>query len=286
MAANWVVLMAVAAVSHAGWNFFLKQSKNKTVFLWSMRLWALVIFLAVGALLHPKEPPSARWLPWGAGSAVLHCLYSLLLIKSYERSDLALAYPIARGTAPLIVVAAGWCLLGERASLLPALGVIPIVAGIFLLYAVPEPGRTSRLLAAIARSPWPILTGVCIAGYTLFDKLAVARVPPVGLNVMQNIGQASVLGAIAFRREGAREVASQWRAHWPKMILSGFLVGLAYVLALVVMTAVPVSRVAPVRESSILCGAILGVAFLKEKLSRERILGAALVFLGVVLAAS
>lgn len=285
MAPNWIVLMAVAAISHAGWNFYLKQSENKTVFLWSLRLWALVIFLPVGLVLQAGHPLDVQWFPWGAASATLHCLYSLLLIKAYERTELAMAYPIARGTAPLIVVIIGWTTLGELMRPATAFGAVLVVTGVLLLYVVPRSGRTGSLLAAMLRSPWPIAVGLCIAGYSILDKLAVGHVPPVALNVMQNIGQVSVLGLVTLRRVGANAIRVQWRRHWPKMAFSGLMVGLAYVLVLVVMKDTPVSRVAPVRESSILFGAILGFVFLKEEFSLRKILGASLIFLGVVAAA-
>ncbi|MGE5551627.1 MAG: EamA family transporter [Bacteroidota bacterium] len=284
MTSNWIVLMAIAAVSHASWNFFLKQSANKIVFLWSLRFWALVIFAVVAAVLRPGLP-AIHWLYWGAGSAALHCLYSLLLVKAYEGSELALAYPIARGTAPLVAVLVGWLFLGEGLRIASTAGALLVVVGIVLLYAAPHHGAGMTPLAAMVASPWPLLVGLGIAGYTIFDKLAVAHVPPVSLNVMQNIGQVSILGLLTFGKVGPVGVIDQWRRYWPRMLLSGFFVGLAYVLVLVVMTTVPVSRVAPVREASILCGAILGHVFLKERLGARGLLGAFLIFCGVVAAA-
>lgn len=281
LAEYWVVLILIAAFAHAAWNLMLKRSKNKRIFLWAQRLWAVIVFLPIAVISPASIPFSWQWIFWGLGSTLLHAIYSLLLVKMYNKSAFSFAYPIARGTGPLLVVIAGWSILGEKISFLQLTGVLSIILGIQLIYAQAGPVFRKTTIKAIMNNPWSLLVGVSTASYTIFDKIAVAHLPALWLSVLENIGQVIVLGVIIWR-ENRAEIPVQWRADWRKMALAGFLVGLAYLLVLQVLTVIPVSYVSPVRESSILISALLGSILLKEKLGLHNLLGAFLIFCGVV----
>ena len=64
-----------------------------------------------------------------------------------------------------------------------------------------------------------------------------------------------------FARGRPRE---QWREHRRAVIGVGALSPLAYILVLFALTRAPISLVAPVRESSVVVGALLGASVLKE----------------------
>lgn len=278
----WVYLVIIASVSHALWNIMMKQSEDKTVFLWSLRIWSAILFLPIGIIFWPSDTQvTYEWIFWGMGSIVLHSIYGIVLSKAYEKSDFSLAYPIARGLGPLIVVAVGIIWLNEPATILSVIGSLLIFAGIYILYSGLHIRTGLQSLRAALQSPYPIIVGVCIASYTLFDKLALSVIPPIPLNIIENIGQVVVLWALQVRTIPG--VAERWKKEWGKMAVAGGLAGLAYILVLIVLTEIPVSFVAPVRESSIVIGSLLGIFILKEKLSFHKMVGAIVLFAGVVL---
>ncbi len=260
----------------------LKQSENKAVFLWSLRIWSVIIFLPVSILFWPQGVTiTYEWIFWGLGSIALHSAYAIILAKAYEKSDFSLAYPISRGLGPLLVVAAGSIWLSEPVTSLSVLGSLFIFVGIYMMYSGVSFSMGVRSLKSILKSPYPFLVGLFIACYTIFDKLAVAVIPPITLNVIENLGQVLVLGSLQVRNIAV--AATQWKTEWVKMAVAGGLAGLSYILVLIVLTEVPVSFVAPVRESSIVIGSLLGVYFLKEKYNLYKIIGSVIIFAGVVM---
>lgn len=113
-----------------------------------------------GALLFLGWPTPAM-LPWLAGAVALHSVYSLVLTRSYTLNDFSVAFPIARGTAPLVAVGASALLFGEIPGLAETAGVIAISAGILSLSAGGRIGRTGLIAALTA--------GVLTAAYTVVD---------------------------------------------------------------------------------------------------------------------
>jgi len=278
----WVYLVMIASVSHSLWNMMMKQSEDKTVFLWSLRIWSAIIFLPFCIILWPAGTQvTSDWIFWGMGSVVLHTIYGMVLSKAYEKSDFSLAYPIARGLGPLIVVAVGILWLNEPATMLSVIGSLLIFAGIYILYSGLRLRAGLHSIRAVLQSPYPILVGVSIASYTLFDKLALSVIPPIPLNIIENIGQVVLLWTLQVRKVPG--VAARWKKEWGRMAAAGGLAGLAYILVLIVLTEIPVSFVAPVRESSIVIGSLLGIFILKEKFSFPKMIGAIVLFAGVVL---
>lgn len=279
----WYILVLLAAFFHAVWNILLKNSENKEIFLWSLEIWSLIIFLPISIYFWPDSEISIKYfLLWGIGSAVIHSIYALLLTKSYEYNDFTVAYPIARGTGPLIVVVIGVVFLKEDVNIIKLIGTLLIVFGVFIMYSGLSLKNGLKTLATVKNNPWPILVGIAIASYTIFDKLAVAFIPPVILYVIETTGQVIVLGKRAYK-QGTKNIFNQWKKYWYKMALAGTIAGMAYILVLIVLTEIPVSYVSPLRESSIVIGSILGLVFLKESFSTNKIIGSLIIFTGVVL---
>jgi len=278
----WYVLVLIAAVLHSIWNFMLKRSENKQIFLWSLLLWSIIIFLPISIYFWPNTISIKHLVFWGVGSAIIHSIYSLFLIKAYEKSDFTVAYPIARGTGSLIVIIIGITILKEDVEIITILGTLLIIFGIYILYSGLNLRNGIKTFNVIKDSPWPVLVGITIASYTIFDKLAVSFIPPIILYVIENIGQAIVLGS-SIHKQGKKTIYEQWRKHWYKMALAGLFAGLAYILVLIVLTEIPVSYVSPIRETSIVIGSVIGFVFLKEKFSIQKLFGSIVIFIGVVL---
>jgi uncharacterized membrane protein len=77
------------------------------------------------------------------------------------------------------------------------------------------------------------------------------------------------------------------RGHWWRAAGVGVLAPLSYILVLRALTlGAPVSVVAPMREMSMMLGALMGMAFLNERVGPPRLLGCAVMIAGVVLLAA
>src|SRR6202165_1895528 len=151
----------------------LKASENPLALATRALTWGTVLSLppvAVAWLLSGRPGlPLAGWLI-ALASACLELIYFITLSTAYQRGELSVVYPIARGTAPLLAGLVGLLLFGERLHLFAGLGVLALLAGI---WAVRRPATAgSALLPAL-------LTGVMIAAYTSLDGIGVRLGRPV-----------------------------------------------------------------------------------------------------------
>jgi drug/metabolite transporter (DMT)-like permease len=275
-----LVLVLSSAVCHAVWNLIAKRIGGGAPFAWLITALSATIYAPVGVAFWIIERPvldAEAWL-FIAGTALLHSGYFILLLRGYRTGDLSVVYPVARGFGPLLAAVGAIVLLGERPTPLALAGVVLVVGGILAMSAAPSGSSRSSAIGV----GWGISTGVVIATYTLWDKHAVdaLAIPVVVYSWAEHAGRVAVLSPFAVRdRQTLREV---WRAHRRGALAVATLSPLAYVLVLTALATSPVSYVAPIRESSILIGVLLGAKLLGERGTVYRAPAAAAIVLGVI----
>ena len=278
LAAFLAVLLA--AFTHASWNLVAKTAARSAHFVWLYSVASLLLWTGpvIWVLIHTHWHPGIQ--PWLAlvATALLHLAYSLALQAGYRAGDLSLVYPIARGTGPLLSFAGAAWFLGERPGLIPVLGVLMVVGGIAL---VADLGRV-RTHSPRAGILWGLLTGACIASYTLNDGWAVKylAISPILVDYSGNLFRAIVLAPRALNRR--TEVRREIREFGRAAVVVGTLGPLGYILVLWAMTIAPISHVAPTRELATLVGAYFGSRLLKEPAGWKRVTGALSIVLGVI----
>jgi drug/metabolite transporter (DMT)-like permease len=231
-------LALAGAVVHAGWNLGVGDSRSPR----STAAMALLMSVTVGlvpAVVWWRVPLAS--VPWIAASSALELAYIALLARAYARSDVRGVYPVARGAAPLLVLAASVA-AGATLTLSQVAGVCAVVAGIGIVYQRQlRAGRGELLL--------PLAISTTIAAYTLVDKIGVRHASPVSYYELVLLGPAAVYGLRTFAGTAApslREAVSG------AAVLSGAGMFVAYVLVLAALQRAPAAPVSAVRESSIL----------------------------------
>ena len=283
MSISALALILVAALFHALWNFQAKKSRNKLAFVWLFQLAGLGIFLP--AFIWWFEPGPLTWSQWWPvlATGVIHAFYFGFLSQAYDRGDLSMVYPIARGTGPCLVAVLAVLLLGERISLQAGLGIGAITVGIGMLH-LPHGRGLSDLKAALGRdgASWALLTGMTSALYSLVDKVGVSYFHPVVYVYLLFLGSWLFMTAgLCVAGHMPRGLAAEWEANRKNILVVGGLCMSAYLMVLFAMARTQVSYVVPLRETGILFSVGLGLIFLKERLSARRCWGAVLVFLGI-----
>ncbi|HZQ12644.1 MAG TPA: EamA family transporter [Pseudolabrys sp.] len=273
------VFLAVlfAAVCHAGWNALIKVGLDPLSTTTLISLGSGVV--ALSSLPFVGMPAPAAWI-WIVASTVIHLFYFAALIETYRTGDLGHVYPIARGAAPLLTAAASFVFVGEHLSALSWSGIVLLAAGVLLLSA-----RGSRDLAAVDRRAvgFALLTALTICAYSVVDGIgARASLNSQGYVMWVFVGIALVLPPYALWRDG-RDVIPAMRRFWLRGFAGGALQVLSYGIALWAMTLAPIAIVASLRETSVLFGAVIAVAVLKEPLRAVRIAAAVLIVCGLVL---
>jgi drug/metabolite transporter (DMT)-like permease len=127
-----------------------------------------------------------------------------------------------------------------------------------------------------------VLTGVAIAGYTLWDKHAVddLALSPLVYYWGTNTANALLLTALVRNRRGSVRLA--WQTSKAAAGGVALLSPLAYVLILFALARAPVSAVAPARELSILIGTLPGTTVLAEGEGARRAVASVAILAGVV----
>ena len=154
-------LVLFAAFLHASWNALLKGGSDR---LWSMTIMGIAISLACALVLAFLPMPLRASWPFLAGSALLHVGYNAFLIRAYRSGEFGSAYPIARGSSPLLVTLGAAAAAGESPSPHGIAGIVLVSGGIISLAfrgrRLPEAG----IFYALG-------TGIFIAAYSVTDGI-------------------------------------------------------------------------------------------------------------------
>jgi drug/metabolite transporter (DMT)-like permease len=269
------VLLAVlfSALMHAAWNLLVKAGRDTRLTTAAVYVCAALI----AGLTLPFVPPPARasW-PYLILATGLELLYGVLLAAAYRVGDLSHAYPLMRGTAPLLVALGSGALIGEHLAPGVWAGVALVSGGIFSMIADARSRGHSPAATRLA-----LLNGLVIASYTTVDGIGVRL---SGQPVTYSLWLALLVGfpwlIWAAKWGGALRPGVLLRLLLPGTVGGVFLVA-AYTLALWAMTRAPVAAVAAVRESSVVFGTALGAFVLRERVTRVRAAAAVAIALGV-----
>lgn len=265
-----------AALLHAAWNALIKGGADKRV-----AMGAVVIGhfpLALVALWYAPLPTPTS-LPYLGAGILLHFAYQLFLLQSYRMGDLTQIYPIARGSAPLIVALVSVVFLGVDLTPVELAGVTVIGAGVLSLALVRRADGLRNGHAAMMA----LATGCFIASYSLVDGLG-ARLAGTSLGFYGWLAIGNAVGMIAYLAitspASLRDIATRGRRVF---LIGGSASFLAYALVTWAFTQAPIALVTALREVSIIFALLIGVFFLKERLDLAKVFATMTTLLGVIL---
>jgi len=288
----WVVgLVAISAVLHLAWNVRLKTAGDplRAATIGMVAATFAIVPMGVGAWLLGAQPALPTWgIVLGLASGVVEAAYFILLAAAYRRGDLSVVYPVARGTAPLLAVAVGVLVFGERLGVAGSIGVVALLIGYLWLQrpwraiAAARSSTGARAAAADSAILFALATGVMIATYTAIDRLGsremdvftYAAILWVTCSIALVAWVTLVAGGGVLRDgpDAARRAA-----------LGGYLTLGAYLCILVALSVAPLSGVAPLRESATVFAAAWGSVRLGEASDRSEVvrrIGASVLIVG------
>ena len=270
MPVSALLLALAAAAVHATWNLLLSGEEDTHAASAVALVFGTAVFAPVAAVTWRFR---ATALPYVAASSALELLYLALLATGYSVAAMSFIYPIARGSAPVLVLIVGVVALGAGVSPLAALGVVVVAVGILLVRGLNTVGRPRDLALALG-------VGACIAGYTLVDKHGITHAAPIAYE------------EVVFALTAVGYVSGVWRVRGgpamraavnPSTLIAGIGFVGAFALALAALRLAPAASVAAVRESSVVMAtAVLAIGG-REQIGAERLAGAIAVVLGIAL---
>ncbi len=270
MSTTSFLLVITAAVLHAAWNAIVKSGTDRLVTTWAIVTMAAVVNVPLVAFAG--LPRREVWWVLGV-TAVIHVAYNLLLVAAYERVDLSVAYPIARGTAPVVTTVAGIALLGDSLTAVGIVGVMLVTAGL----VVAATGRP------LAHTQWAVATGLMIASYTVVDGYGVREngdaVSFIGASF---IVYSIVLGVIVLARRGPGRMLAGLGAEPWRVTFAGAANAGAYLLVMIAARVEPLGLVSGLRETSTLFGLLFASRFLGERVTQRQTVAIAVAAAGAI----
>ena len=269
-------IVLFAAALHAGWNALIKISGD--------RVCVMAFVTLVGSLLSffvlpfVESPHPASW-PLLVLTILLHTGYHFFLPIAYDHGDLGQVYPMARGSAPILVTLAAFLLVGETLEPFALIGVLCLAVGVMTL--------TFDKTTGIAKKPravcFALATGACIASYTLVDGLGARQAGSIlGFAVWLTIGDGLLTFVLAFLWKGGAiwQVA---RSNLAIGLAGGAMQVGAYWIIVWALAVAPMGQVSALRETSVLFAALISTLVLREGFGVWRFVSAVLISLGLML---
>ncbi|BBZ28544.1 membrane protein [Mycolicibacterium madagascariense] len=274
-----LVVVVLAGVLHAGWNVAAHAITDRLAA--QLTIAGAYTLAAAPVAVFAVAPRRGAW-PFIVGSALMHLVYTALLMRSYRLGDFGVAYPVARAVAPVVVTAYSVAVLGEHPAAHQWAGIVLLCSGIAMVAVARPPGagRPSRsaTLAAIA-------TGSCIAAYTVIDAVGVRYSDSVAgyvgwMFLLQGPLILAFLGAVI----PPRRLWDRARPYLRVGLTSGLVSLVAYAAVIWAQARSPeaTGTVAATREIGIVIAAFLGRMLYREPLGHARVVGAIVAFAGIV----
>ncbi len=280
------MFLVLAALLHAGWNLLSKRSEDKLSFLWLSGVAVCVVFLPPFLYVYRYQPPAPDAWGYILLSALFEAIYFILLANAYQRADLSLIYPVARGSAPLFVALFASIMLGERLSVAGIAGIALIVLGIYTInlrsLSLNRHGLLAPLLSMRDRAlQLALLTGVAIATYSVVDKVGIQYASPPVYTYLILLMTTLMLApyVVVVKR---KLIVREWQSNRWSILLVAVMTVLTFSLVLVALSFSKVSYVSAVREVSVVIAALLGTIVLREPFGKAKVAGAALIFAGIM----
>ena len=276
MPLNIFLAVILAAFLHAVWNAMVKNEDNKYLAVTAIVLGHVPVSVLI-ILLTPI--PSVESIPFIILSALLHIGYEWYLLSAYRFGDLTKVYPIARGTAPILITIVSLIFLGVALSNFEILGIIIISLGILSLSLQGAEGIKNRSAVIYA-----LVTGFFIMGYSITDGYG-ARVSNSFLSYM---GWSFILNATIFpiilKINNKSEIITKTFKEGKKIFfIGGTLSYIVYGIVIWGFTQAPIALITALRETSIIFALLIGTFFLKEKFTLLKVIATFIIFFGVAL---
>jgi drug/metabolite transporter (DMT)-like permease len=269
-----VSLILLSAIVHAVVNLLTKRADDK----YAMRL-LIGVFSAVtvAPALAFVPLPQGLALKCLVGTAFVHALYELFLVKSYESAAFSAVYPVARGTGPLFTGLGAVLILRQSILPLQLLGIALICGGVIAI------GISHRATQGAAKGlGFALATGFTIGCYTLIDATGVRATPQPFTYVLWFFVAHGIAISLTAPGIRGRAVVIEARRQWKLGILLGLLSITTYGAAMLAYRFGATAQLAALRETSVLFGTALAMSFLGERMTARRWIAAGVIVIGAV----
>jgi drug/metabolite transporter (DMT)-like permease len=279
-------LIAISGIMHALYNLLIKQSRNKTVFIWWMFFCSTGLFTALLPFLSGPFPrPGSDIMLLAAAGAFCFVLYHLFTGRAYQSGDLSLSYPLTQ-TSMVYVPLWGGMLLNEQLSNIGLCGILVVFMGGYLLQM--RQVSMQELLRPLGSLVEPAVQAALAAGFVyslgaIVDKIGVTSYPPLYFTYLLVVAMLALMTVNILRSRYRSVIISEWRENRRLILTGGPLMMASFISFRYGLALSPMSYAVPVRQSSIVAGVLIGALILGESCGRIRFIASLLILAGICL---
>ena len=275
-------LVLVSIFTHAYWNYLIKRSENKHIFTALSKIAETAIFAIPAVYFLVVTDFKLYFLPLILVASTITSLNYFFLTSAYKYGDLSLVYPVSRSSIIFLPIMA-YFFIGERIDAIGIVAIVLILLGTFVLHLDSFDRRDVRNIGTkISKkgSIYALLAALTVAGYTLWDKVAISKMEPFLYFYLYTLMIACFYNIFTYSKFSKDEIKKEWDENKPRIIQVGFFNGFTYILILTALTMSKATYVGGLRQLSIVVGAFLGYKLLGEHLSRPKIAGILISIIG------
>lgn len=279
-------LIVISTFMHAAWNLLARQRRTEMAFFTRMLTVVIIIgFLpAVISEVLTQSVPAKAWFCL-AGSGFCAGVYLYSLAKAYGASDFTIVYPVARAL-PVLLVALGDVVRGRFLNGPGWVGLVLVAVGCLLTPL--DSFREISLRRYFHHSIlWMLLAAIGTVGYSLLDKVAsevVLAGPATAARYCYIFFFFASVVLLVLRWITNNKPPKDKTIGWKGPVAGAVCFFGAYWL---VLWAYQLSRhasyVVAFRQFSIVIGVVAAFLIYKERRVLVRIVGIALIMVGLIL---
>ena len=269
-----LTVILIAAVLHASWNAFIKNKGNGFA---KMTILATIIGVIVAPFTFVVGVPPLETCMYLAVSIIAHTMYMHSLTRAYQNEDFSVAYPFARGLAPLLTVIILLFFFNRSISINELIGIGIIILGILILFNAQKFKFNFKILISLLYFP------VSIVFYTLVDAMGVKTAESTQQFIVWLFLLIPIPMLVYSLANQKELIVSTFVENKYSLIVASIGSLTSYSLVLWAYTQAPIYYVASIRESSIIFASLIGLIFFKEKGLVRRLIAAFVLFAGVIM---
>jgi uncharacterized membrane protein len=283
----WLPLGLLNAFFNSLTSVFAKRGTVKMdnfSIAWSQQFFSLFIFIPLLIMTSSLRPVSPSFWPALVATCILNVIAAFLFVQAVRHSDLSLVLPIVTLT-PIFLLITSPLILGEFPKPLGLLGIIFTVAGSYVLnFSKRKAGILKPLTSTVKhKGPRSMLLVAFIWSISAnLDKMALNNSNPILFAFSSAVGMVILLSIImVYSKISFKRIFRNFSSLAPIGLSSGL--SMLFQVFALSLTIVP--NVISIKRTSAIFGVFWGKLFFKEENIKERLAGAAIMVLGVVLIA-
>ena len=281
----WLIYAFLTALSNSLIDVFGKRSLNKIneyTVAFSLRLFAVFFLLPIFFFVEIPIINNPFWISLIV-SGTLNAIAIVLYMKAIKSSDLSITIPFITFT-PLFLLLTSPLILSEFPSTIGVFGVLLIVAGAYFMKIKEKKKGFLSPFKHILKEKGPRLMLVVAFIYSIssnFDKIGVVNSSPLFWAISMNLFNVLILFPVVYFKSSSG--FKEFEKHWKSVVPIGLFMAAMIFFQMNAIEIGQVTYVISIKRTSAIMSVIFGVLIFKDKGIKERLLGAVLMVLGVVL---